>query len=263
MPAGPLPDFVEGRVLEKENVHLTADIRKRMPFLNHVPLYTDIVFVELDLSHLLSDATKRKFKNDFAKRRKKRQSKVQAEKRADLLAQKEDQNRINERKARLQTVDPEDEFFHAAAAMSLMESEASGPVLEGADFGPALGNEGNPDNEAEASSFSINDTVASRNTDSGTTSPSSPSVSFSQAARRASAADALAADSFPALSSSTAFPSLRSRPSAPTPPAQGGSTWGSVASAPKLIPSAPPGNGKKKKKAQKLVLFSTGGARGY
>merc|ERR1719491_1906383 len=80
--APPLPDYIEGRVLEIENVNLTPESRKRMPFLNHIPLYTDIVFVELDLHHLLCEATRRKFKGDFSKRRRRRQSKIKAESRA-------------------------------------------------------------------------------------------------------------------------------------------------------------------------------------
>eukprot|EP00536_Pseudo-nitzschia_multiseries_P018144 jgi/Psemu1/54304/gm1.54304_g len=248
-PAAPLPDVIEGRVLEKEHVHLTSETRKRMPFLNHIPLYTDIVFVELDLNHLLSEGTRRKFKNEIDKRRKKRQSKTQAEKRADRIARKEDQERINERKARLQLVDPDDEFFHAAVQMA---SEPA--VVEAADFGPL---------PAAPRSPAVDAALAP-------TPASSSSFSFSQAAQRGSAAGLSSAEAFPELSSSRAFPTLGS----PTPAASRGpsaTTWGSGSSAKMLAPSkeppnasgAPGGGKKKKKKGQKLVLFSTGGSRGY
>ena len=257
MQSGPLPDFLEGRVLEKENVHLTSDIRKRMPFLNHIPLFTDIVFVELDLNHVLSDETRRKFKNEIAKRRKKRQSKTQAEKRADLQTQKEDRDRINARKARLRTVDPNDEFFQVSVV------PPPEPVAEGAEFGPV------PGGERSSNGVTHEAVVAGRNIDDSLSQPpSSSSFSFSQAAQRARDAEA-----FPTLSSSEAFPTLGSRPSpAPTLPRDGSSTWRSGKASAKIVASATvapgmaagnPGGKKKKKRAQKLVLFSTGGARGY
>ena len=56
----PFPDFIEGRILEIENVHVTHEVRKRMPFLSHIPLYSDVVFVELDLNHILTEETRRK-----------------------------------------------------------------------------------------------------------------------------------------------------------------------------------------------------------
>ncbi len=245
--AGPLPDFLEGRVLEKENVHLTSEIRKRMPFLNHIPLYTDIVFVELDLNHVLSEETKRKFKNEIAKRRKKRQSKAQAEKRADLQAQKEDQDRINARKARLQTIDPLDEFFRVAVAIP------PEPVPEAADFGPSLGGE-----SFSSSNGNTEEIVAGGQNIEGTP---PPSFSFSQAAQRASAIEA-----FPALASSEAFPTLGSQPTSAPSRRGGSSTWSSKTSSAKMGSSAAGSNAsgkKKKKKGEKLVLFSTGGARGY
>jgi len=258
MQSGPLPDFLEGRVMEKENVHMTSDIRKRMPFLNHIPLFTDIIFVELDLNHVLSDETRRKFKNEIAKRRKKRQSKTQAEKRADLQAQKEDRDRINARKARLQTVDPNDEFFQVSIV------PPPKPVPEGAEFGPVPGGESS---SSSSNGITPDAVVAGGTLNDSSLPPSSSSFSFSQAAQRARDAEA-----FPTLSSSEAFPTLGSRPSPAPTPRGGSSTWRSGKSSANLVASvtvAPgmaagaPGGKKKKKKAQTLVLFSTGGARGY
>ena len=249
--AGPFPDFLQGRVLEKENVHLTSEIRKRMPFLNHIPLYTDIVFVELDLNHVLSAETRRKFKHEIMKRRKKRQSKVQAEKRVDLQLQKKEQDRINARKARLQTVDPEDEFFRALVAPPLEIAP------EAADFGPVPGSE-----SITLSSGIADEIVAVGQNLEISSPPSSSSFSFSQAAQRANAAEA-----FPVLVSSEAFPTLGAQPTSAPSRRGGSSTWRSEASSAKMgsstVAGVNPGGKKKKKKGQKLVLFSTGGARGY
>ena len=189
MKADPLPDFLEGRVLCKESVHLTEEIRKRMPFLSHIPLFTDIVFVELDLYNILSEETRRKFKNEFAKRRKKRQSKVQAEKRADHLAQKKDQDIIKARKARLQTVDPDDEFFHAMVAVSERDPE---PAVENTNVGPILAGE-------SLSSSNAITRDATQNTEESSRFSSLSNISFSQVAQRERAIEA-----FPSLSSSEA-----------------------------------------------------------
>jgi hypothetical protein len=252
----PLPDFIEGRVLEIENVHLTPESRKRMPFLNHIPLYTDIVFVEVDLNHMLSEVTRRKFKADIAKRRKRRQSKIQTEKRADRVIQKEEQQRINERKARLQTVDPNDEFFQLSSAVS-EPTELQSIIDTIQDFGPALLSANSRIDQEVDIANEINDASNRENSSSQPSSTSIPtsSFSFSQAARRGNDHVTLSsAEAFPALSSSSAFPSLGSTRSQP-------SSGSYLAPKPQNEENQP--IVKKKKKGKKLVLFSTGGARGY
>jgi hypothetical protein len=252
----PFPDFIEGRVLEIENVHLTTESRKRMPFLNHIPLYTDIVFVELDLNHMLSEVTRRKFKADIAKRRKRRQSKIQTEKRADRAIQKEEQQRINERKARSQTVDPNDDFFQLSSAVS--ELTELQPIIDTIqDFGPALLSANSRINQEVDIANEINDVSNRENASSQPSSTSIPtsSFSFSQAARRGNDHGTLSsAEAFPALSSSSAFPSLGSSRSQP-------SSGSYLTSKPQIEENQP--IVKKKKKVKNLVLFSTGGARGY
>ena len=264
--------------------------------MNHIPLYTDIVFVELDLNHILSAATRRKFKNDLDKRRKRRQSKIQAEKRADRVILKQDQDRINERKARSQTVDPDDAFFQAAATISgpAAPSEQPDPIiLDAADFGPMPGADTGTGATTTSTTSNLESEANRINNDAGTgrnSSPPSSSFSFSQAAQRGSSAAnnfSAAAEAFPALSSSAAFPTLggsssasaSASASAPASHASGSSSsWRSESStvaaklaaknAPSVDPATtvhgtPGGSKKKKKKVKNLVLFSTGGARGY
>jgi hypothetical protein len=110
----PLPDFVSGQILEIQNIYLTADIRKKSPFLQHLPLYSEISLVELDLGSIMSKESKKKFQAELAKRRKKRQSKAMAEQRADRDAKREEERLISERKARYRAMDPNDEFFQTA-----------------------------------------------------------------------------------------------------------------------------------------------------
>jgi hypothetical protein len=246
----PLPDYIEGRILEIENICLTPDVRKRMPFLNHIPVYSDIVFVELDLNHILSDETRQKFKAEIAKRSKRRRSKAQAEKRADRALLKEEMERINERKARLQIIDPNDDFFQVST------TDASEPLpAEGEEFGPILGSgsrlQGQENNHSHAPQTAA-------------LPPSIPApvstISFSDALRRGNETATLSSmNAFPALGSisESSFPALGvSSPSKP--PAVDKKT----ATADVNATSSTVG-GKKKKKSQKLLLFSTGGARGY
>lgn len=107
----PLPDELDGSIIEIQHIHLTPEMRKRIPFLSHLPLYTDAAFVELDLDRILSEKTKQLFKVELDKRRQRRKDKSNAEKRADWTSKQKEVERINTVKARLQQIDPNDNFF--------------------------------------------------------------------------------------------------------------------------------------------------------
>jgi hypothetical protein len=254
----PLPDFVEGTVLELETVQITHDVRKRMPFLAHIPLCTEVIFVELDLNDLLSNATKYKFKVELAKRKKRRQSKVQAEKRVDREIKKKEEETIQQRKLRMQRIDPDDEFFHVIPA-ELIESE----VLMGEDFGPSISTRLSSERHGAEHDPSL---VVRQ--------PAVPVVSFSAACRRAGGDPVSAPEAFPALGSSSheAFPALGA-PSMET--KKPTATWGRtsnggnhqktadpILSNTATLQTALPPVGKKKRGGKKLVLFSTGAQRG-
>ena len=225
----PLPDFVEGRILEMESIHLTPDKRQRLRFLSHLPLYTDVCLVELSLGSILSKQTRKTFAKEFQRRKNARMKKVQMEKREDARVQREEEARVNELKARMQRIDPDDDFFHHFVA----EPE---PTFDGDDFGPSVSGV-----EAPRSPISA---------------PADPGLSFSQITRLGGAFPSLASDeaAFPALGSSPS--SARQGPPAPTP-------WGAVTkSAPAPTGGASPAGKKKKGGGKKIVLFSTGGSRG-
>ncbi|KAL3921401.1 MAG: hypothetical protein SGILL_002766 [Bacillariaceae sp.] len=239
----PLPDFIEGRVLEIENVQLTPDLRKRMPFLSHLPVFSDVSFVELDLNSLLSEETRKKFKADISKRRKQRQARIQAEKRADKAAEREETDRINERKARLQTIDPDDDFFQI---QSLPQEPQP---TTGEDFGPSLVS-GNESGDSAARH--------QRATNTGSM------VTFSAAARRGADPISISStEAFPALgAASEAFPALvgpGSRPTTVDKPAASASG----AAAPATPSVGTVGKKKYKGKQKKILLFSTAGGRAY
>lgn len=148
----PLPDYVEGRIIETERVQLTHDMRERLRFLSHVPLYTEITFIELSMAHLLSPATKKLFKKEFQKRNQKRSAKTNAEKRADAKLKQQEEERVNELKARYQSIDPSDEFFRVPAVVEPpinFSEDNFGPSL-----GTALGSQSPPRPSATEFSFS-------------------------------------------------------------------------------------------------------------
>ena len=175
----PLPDRLHGKVLEVERVHLTPELRSRLRFLSHLPVYMDICFVEINLGGLLSPATKKVYQKEFQKRKQTRQQRIQAEQRADARARKKEQDRIDELKARMQFIDPDDQFFHHSPP-------SEGFALTGDEFGPSIG------------------------TASTIAAPNPTSFSFSQITREGGA--------FPSLGGpdSSDFPSLGSSPTSST-----------------------------------------------
>ena len=230
----PLPDYVEGRILEIEHVHLTPEKRQRLRFLSHLPLYTDICFVELSLGNLLSKQTKKLFAKDFQRRINARMKKAQTEKREDARARKQEEDRINDLKARMQRIDPNDDFFQPV----IPEPE---PTFDGEDFGPSVSGDGAPRSPIIPPSGDVGQ-------------------SFSQIIRQGGGVGA-----FPSLDTNneTAFPALGSSPPTrnnrgPPPPAPWGNVTKSAASP--AVPAAVPSK-KKKGGGKKIVLFSTGGQR--
>lgn len=50
------------KVLEVETVKLTPELRRRLPFLGHLPIHCDVSFLEVDMVGLVSEATTQKFR---------------------------------------------------------------------------------------------------------------------------------------------------------------------------------------------------------
>jgi len=228
----PLPDFVEGTIIEIESVHLTPEMRKRMPFLSHLPLYTDISFVELDLNPILSTQTKCKFKAEYEKRKSRRKKTINAEKKTDRKNRRKEEQRIQDLKARFQGIDPNDKFFQTV----LVESEQ---LTMGESFGPSITGEQNP--------------VISSNQ-----SPFDHPVSF-RAVMDTPSSMAMTEDSFPTLGSGNNNSPVSDRPCR----AEKTLTKGMVSDLQAITgqKSSSP-KGKKLKKKKQTVLFSTGGSRG-
>jgi hypothetical protein len=235
----PLPDEIDGNVVEIQHVHLTPEMRKRIPCLSHLPVYTDAIFVELDLNRILSEETKQKFKGEFDKRRKRRKDKTNAEKREDMIAKQKEQERINSLKSRTQQIDPHDNFFQIVEPVLL--SDMDFPTVTAGDKGIS----------------------------SPTTRPQSGSRITFSAIINTPSTRTLSLDAFPSLGS----PALTISTSPPQP--SWGRGWHAADTTPKSLEedqlstspaqsSEPIASGKGKKSKGKMIhLFSTGGHRGY
>lgn len=237
----PLPDVIEGTIVEVDRVQLTPEMRQRLRFLSHLPLYSDIAFVEIGLGNMLSHETKKAFKKDFNKRKQTRMSKATAEKREDERARRKEEARINDLKARMSRIDPSDEFFQA---LPYIEPPVD---FTGDDFAPLV-------------QQPSGDGVSTRQPGPAPM-PADPMSSFSTITR--------VGGSFPALGTTQGerdFPTLGANgPPRRAPQSQSQPSWGRptkpiVEREPVRMPA--PTAGKKKSKSKKVLLFSTGSHRG-
>jgi RING-type zinc-finger len=241
----PLPDIVEGTIVEIERLHLTPDFRNRRRFLSHLPLYTDISFVEIDIGHVLSSKTKKIYRKEIHKRNQARISRENAAKLEDERLKQDEQEQINQRKSRMQRIDPMDEFFQPVIPTRTPMETAPNLTLE--DFGPAL----------SSSAPTVDDASPS----SPVTSPYVPGLSFSQICQSGelfpNANAAPTEFNFPSLGSSPP-PSMKKAP----PPRPWGNSVKTVSPSTPLESGVvvPPISGKKGK-GKKIVLFSTGAHR--
>jgi hypothetical protein len=82
-----LPPRVSARAVEVEGVTLTPELRGRYGFLKHLPLYSQVQLVELELRPpLLSEATYQQFRPEMKKRQQRRRQREKAEARERKLA---------------------------------------------------------------------------------------------------------------------------------------------------------------------------------
>ena len=231
----PLPDLLSGRIVELERVLLTQDTRQRFRFLSHLPVDSEILFVELNLGHLLSKDTRKQFQKEFNKRKQMRLRRLHADKASEDRQRRIEEARIEELKSRFQRIDPSDEFFRSPEPEML-------PVLTGDEFGPSV---------STSASLSSSQSIGGPNA----------AMSFSQLIRTT---PGLRDYDFPSLGSD-------SQALGSSPPRAPGSQWGKPVT--KTIDQEPPPtpdaeaivsqtSGKKRNKGKKVLLFSTGGHHG-
>ena len=122
-PSSLLPSLISCPVLSLESVHITPSVLKRLPFLRFgvppPPLYSDVLFADLDVSSLIGRRTKSHFAKDLSSRSRDRDNK---EKKEDALLEQLARRRHpegrykSEQISRMPTVDCEDPFWALPAS---------------------------------------------------------------------------------------------------------------------------------------------------
>ena len=70
-----LPHTISGPVLELEKIRIDAAMKQKIPFLRHLPIYCEVIFIELEMKKLVSMETWNLFQEEFNKRAKRRNEK--------------------------------------------------------------------------------------------------------------------------------------------------------------------------------------------
>ncbi|GFO44352.1 hypothetical protein PoB_007085700 [Plakobranchus ocellatus] len=268
------PKTVTATIVAIERIFMTEEMRKRLRYLNHIPLTTEFHVVELKIKPpVLSKETLKHFQPDFDKRRKFRQKKAKEEK---IRASK---NEVEHKKAHGIYVAPEihipldntvDFPSHLASSPETRERQRKESI--NSDIFPDLGSSDGPGSPGSGSPRF------------GDIAGSSPSfASFAQKLRsNSTAGTGVSPPAWPrvasSLSHSVTMPEMRSPHSSPW-EAQDDDAEGDAYHAPSMAsawlsslhdlatePHAPTnpedtetnkGGKKKKKKKEKQLLFST------
>lgn len=64
--------MIAGTVLEMEKIRVDANMKQKVPFLRHLPVYCEVVFVELDMKRMVNAEIWSLFQEEFGKRAKRR-----------------------------------------------------------------------------------------------------------------------------------------------------------------------------------------------
>ena len=132
----PLPDELTATVVEVEQLTVTTSLIKRKPFLSHLPLHSNVSFVEIDWysggdrgnQPLLSQSTLNKFRGELQRRKSERSRAAKREQTADKVARAKAEKEEQRHRRELlrynysgggsfrQSIDPDDDFFRAPAS---------------------------------------------------------------------------------------------------------------------------------------------------
>jgi len=83
------PQTIPLRVIEIELLTVTVDLRKRLRFLQHLPLNSSIQLMEFELKGIVSTDVISEFNYQLSERERRRSERVRMEKRRDRLQQQE------------------------------------------------------------------------------------------------------------------------------------------------------------------------------
>lgn len=90
------PKTISGRILQKESCSMTGELRKRLKYLQHLPVTCqfDVVEIELKSPDMISDVVMAKFKDELKQRQKNRQRRAREERLREKHIDRENERRI-------------------------------------------------------------------------------------------------------------------------------------------------------------------------
>lgn len=90
------PKTISGRILQKESCSMTEELRKRLKYLQHLPVTCqfDVVEIELDCPAIISEDVRSKFKDELFQRQKNRQRRAREERKREKYIDRENERRI-------------------------------------------------------------------------------------------------------------------------------------------------------------------------
>ena len=241
----PFPDVIHGQIIDVQSVHLTPEVRKRMPFTSHLPLYIDIKLIELNLTQQLSSSTREHFRSELEQRKKKRHAQRNSDRKAKKKAEREEFERIENLKKGIQRININDDFFQPVVPMLQLQQDEEF-VGEGAAFGPSLSSSSRPLRLGQSNVSEVPSSQHNVHRSYGSVCASGglfPTLDASNVSAFPSLSASSNSDAFPALSSSSSRPQTKKKEVLHT----------SHQMQTSMVTS---------KKKSKVVLFSTGGHRG-
>lgn len=90
------PKVITGRILQKESFSMTEELRKRLKYLQHMPVTCqfDVVEIELESPQIISEEVQYKFKDELIQRQKNRQKRAREERKREKHIDRENERRI-------------------------------------------------------------------------------------------------------------------------------------------------------------------------
>jgi len=238
-------------VLDTTSITLTPDIyRSSYKYLHHLPMYTTVLFLEVDLHRYISPETKVAFKAEIEKHKRLRTQEKKKEKKMDLKIQEKEELERLQRFDRMSRIDPNDNFFHGDGARATVNDNPNVSFLS-EDFGPAVA--------ATSGTAAVNNALQPSST-------TAAKVLFQQQNKKKTISYKATASGgyWPGLGEGAAGTSTKSCSSSSSPWGKKGTTKTTTISS-DIKPTTSNGmevlSSKRKGKKEKIVLFSTGGGR--
>lgn len=90
------PKTIRGQILQKESFSMVEEFRKRLKYLNHLPVTCqfDVVEIEFESRDILTDDIRMKFKDELLLRQKNRQRRAREEHKREKYIDRENERRI-------------------------------------------------------------------------------------------------------------------------------------------------------------------------